>query len=166
MSETAPMTGSRAQPRALLLVLTEVAAALLLLVSILYLPWFRYVNHGEIVAIPPGSTGLYLVSWSKWQGGFVGDAVMLTLAATLILAVALVARMMLRRRWTRILLVAGFAVGIAGAIESFGSVRTISPVPGAVAAPESGLLLFAGAAVVGLGIAVTDLAVSWRNPNS
>jgi hypothetical protein len=161
MVETLSQPGSTRPYVADFLALTAAAAAVALAAALLFLPWFQFTNHGDIIAIPPDSSGSYGISWSDWHMGSVDQAVFLTFVAPCLSIAAALARV-IWRRWTRILLLVGFIVAVVGSVEAFGEASSVHYVPGATTTPGLGLWLFAGAAFAGLVVVATDLVVSSR----
>ena len=162
MVETLSQPGSWRLSAAGYLALAAAAAAAALAAALQFLPWFQFANHGDIIAIPPDSTGSYGISWSDWHMGSVDQAILLTFVAPCLSIAAALARVIRRRRWTQILMLVGFIVAVVGSVEAFGEASSVHYVPRATTTPGAGLWLFAGAAIAGLLVVATDLVVSSR----
>ena len=162
MLETLFQPGSTPRYGAHLLALTAAAAAVALAAALLFLPWFQFTNHGDIIAIPPDSSGSYGISWFDWHMGSVDQAILLAFVAPCLSIAAALARVIWRRRWTQILLLVGFIVAVVGSVEAFGEASSVHHVPGATTTPGAGLWLFAGAAIAGLVVVAMNLVASSR----
>jgi hypothetical protein len=141
-------------PFTALVVVAEGTAAVILVAALLFLPWFQLTYPKDVGALPPGS-----YTWGDWHNGFVDQAVLLTLVAPFLSLAAALARVIIPRRWTKIVLLVGFVAAFAGAVETFGDAGVINPTPGATTTPGIGLWLFAVAAVVGMVMVATDLVL-------
>jgi hypothetical protein len=143
----------------------EVAAAICLLAA-MALPWFRSTApRVDLVTLPPGYSGPFDLSWNDWHPSHVDQAVLLTFFAPFVSTAGALARVIFRRRWTKIVLLVGFTAALIGAIEAYGE-RDIPLTGLATATPAVGLWLFAGAAVAGLLATATDFVVSFGRARS
>jgi hypothetical protein len=147
MTEEAFAPGARRPSARTLLVAAEVAAAAALVAAQLWLPWFR---------------GSERVSWGSWHDSFVDRAVLLTFIAPYFTVAAVLARVIFRRGWAKIVVIVGFVAALLGSLETFGDANVIA-IPGPPPTPDSGLWLFAVAAVAGVAIGALELVVRWES---
>ena len=140
-----------------LLPLAEVAAVVSLFAT-LFMPWFHFSN-GDIIAVPPGSSRYLDILGYEWHpSGMLNASALLTLAGLYVSGAAVVARIILRRRWPKVILLLGFLAAFLGSIQTFDQTEDVRPVPGSTTTTAIGLWLFTGVAASGLVVAGIDLA--------
>jgi len=164
MAIAAAEPGPRRLTVATVLTMVELAAAICLLAA-MAMPWFRSTApRVDLVTLPPGYSGPFDISWSDWHPGHVDGAVLLTFFAPFLAIAGALARVVLGRRWTKVVLLVVFTAAFVGAIGAYGE-RDSLPIAGlASMTPSYGLWLFGAAAAVGVVTTSTDLVLSRRDP--
>ncbi len=134
-------------------VVTELAAAAILLATVWKLPWFHAVPNPDIY-YPSGPTDW---GWDQWHSGFVDRAVLLTLVAPYLCLLVALLRVKFHYKWAALFALIAFALAAIGAMDTFSDAGVIIPNPGAAVTPTAGLWLFATAAAVGVVAATAEL---------